>query len=443
MASSYDRTGGNSDGLLYSYLYRDGDEYVLLEAEGSGCLTRIWFDYMARFPGFGKELRFYLSNSGSPTLVMRFAEVFNGDFSPFLFPLSVGPRLSSGGYISYTPLPFEGRVKVTATFRPVYYQIGYMLYRGTDSEQHKVPLDDVEYVKAAETVKAQSFNTGKEGPSYTAVIEPGTEVRLLQHEGTGILKSFTVKSAHLEDLIIKGYWNGATAPQFTLPLGEFFYVGGARDVMSFYVKRRTHTFSFSMPVPFQKGLGLAVKNTGDYAVAVTVEGQMEERDDALEMPLLHSVVMPLRRTGAGKMFVLTDVKGRGFFAGTVLRMEGETETFAECREAMGVNSELCFLEGDEYFYVDGSTQPSLQGTGTEDYFNAGYYFMFGSFSLPFHGLIELGLTDTGHARVIAYRFHLSDPVPFSHSLRVELEVGPLDDVHGKYSSISFVYLNSP
>ncbi|MBK7972302.1 MAG: DUF2961 domain-containing protein [Deltaproteobacteria bacterium] len=47
-------------------------------------------------------------------------------------------------------------------------------------------------------------------------------------------------------------------------------------------------------------------------------------------------------------------------------------------------------EGDERFHLDGAATPALHGTGTEDYFNGGWYFLFGRFSAPLHGARRTG-----------------------------------------------------
>ena len=43
------------------------------------------------------------------------------------------------------------------------------------------------------------------------------------------------------------------------------------------------------------------------------------------------------------------------------------------------------LEGDERISVDGSRSPQIHGTGLEDFFSGGFYFIRGAFTLPTHG----------------------------------------------------------
>ena len=82
----------------------------------------------------------------------------------------------------------------------------------------------------------------------------------------------------------------------------------------------------------------------------------------------------------------------------------------------GVN----FLEGDEAIYVDNEKEwPSrFVGTGTEDYFNGSYYWNAvdeKDMDKPFGGLL---FRDDNLRRVCAYRWHITDFIPFQQRVRV-------------------------
>ncbi len=100
-----------------------------------------------------------------------------------------------------------------------------------------------------------------------------------------------------------------------------------------------------------------------------------------------------------------------------------------------------YMEGDERFYVDGSASPVLQGTGTEDYFNGGWYFLFGRFSQALFGapyrLSPVGLT-TG--RTGAYRMQVGDRVSFWDGARFGIEHDAADDdPHDDHASVTYLY----
>ena len=77
-----------------------------------------------------------------------------------------------------------------------------------------------------------------------------------------------------------------------------------------------------------------------------------------------------------------------------------------------------FGEGDDRFYIDGDSLPSLHGTGSEDYINDAWAFRV--VSRPTYGVsIWEGMNMGG--RITAYRWHVYDPVFFEESLRFEIE----------------------
>src|SRR5205085_12203449 len=109
------------------------------------------------------------------------------------------------------------------------------------------------------------------------------------------------------------------------------------------------------------------------------------------------------KTESGRHVTLLETAGKGHFVGVNLNMQGDHG--------------LWFLEGDEKIYVDGEDRPSIHGTGLEDYFTAGWYFDRGTFSLPYYGAI---VKDDPNSRIAAYRYQISDCVPFQKSLRAAI-----------------------
>jgi hypothetical protein len=93
-------------------------------------------------------------------------------------------------------------------------------------------------------------------------------------------------------------------------------------------------------------------------------------------------------------------------------------------------------------FRDGESEPSVRGTGTEDYFNGAWYFLSkgGRFTAPYHGCI---VRDVLRGRVAAYRFDLSAPVSFSRSLRVEIAHGFYNELASDYSSTAYWYQAEP
>jgi len=68
--------------------------------------------------------------------------------------------------------------------------------------------------------------------------------------------------------------------------------------------------------------------------------------------------------------IILNTKGQGNYAGTVYSVIQKENGW--------------FGEGDDRFYIDGETSPSIQGTGTEDYFCDSWGFR--EFAGSFHGV---------------------------------------------------------
>jgi hypothetical protein len=77
-------------------------------------------------------------------------------------------------------------------------------------------------------------------------------------------------------------------------------------------------------------------------------------------------------------------------------------------------------EGEVKVYLDGESTPSICGTGTEDYLDSAWGL--GEFSAPESGApLVRGSDRSNQSLVSAYRWHLSDPIVFSDSVRVTVQ----------------------
>jgi len=93
---------------------------------------------------------------------------------------------------------------------------------------------------------------------------------------------------------------------------------------------------------------------------------------------------------------------------------------------------LNFLEGCYHQYVP-PTQPfpgTVLSTGTEDYFDSGWYFDGGQFWLPVAGLTHISQSG-GTSEVSAYRFHETDPIPFDQGILIHWRNGDMVDASGR------------
>lgn len=434
--SSRDRKGGNEDGFVYSYLYRNKNEYVLLDTEGNGCITRMWFDSTANFTGMKGNIRFYLNESSAPTIDIPFLSAFHGDFNPFLKPLVQNPLQSSGGFISYTPIPFSKRIKVSTTFRPSYYQINYYLL------DHKVNsnISADYYNKISRNIKAYLKNRhNNERISGKVEIDPGEIRDIFSRSEKGEINSILISSDNLEKVVLKARWDQEEKYQFIFPLEILLKGGDTIDFNSYFAVKEGNSVNLYFPAPFSSAK-IYLQNNSDDTVSVNYSiGIKEKADSSNENFRLYSFYNPLTSTSSEKLFNVCNIEGQGLLAGIILEMRAGDDIREQCKKAMGIPLDLCFLEGDESIYIDGTTEPALQGTGTEDYFNAGYYFSEGVFSLPFHGLISM-VAGATIPSLTAFRWHIPDPIIFQKQLKFDIEVGPVNDITAEYSSLCIFYL---
>ena len=94
------------------------------------------------------------------------------------------------------------------------------------------------------------------------------------------------------------------------------------------------------------------------------------------------------------------------------------------------------------FFVDGESTPSINGTGSEDYFLGawdfgGHPFAYGLFGAPVVGQERAG------GRWSLYRFHLDSPIPFTKSLRATIEHGHANHRSDNYFSVAYWYQTEP
>jgi len=90
---------------------------------------------------------------------------------------------------------------------------------------------------------------------------------------------------------------------------------------------------------------------------------------------------------------------------------------------------LNFLEGCYHMYQNGQDFPgTVLSTGTEDYFDSGWYFNAGEFHLPVSGFTHYN--GTGGVTWSAYRFHEMDPLQFTNGFQFVWRNGDVLDRSG-------------
>ena len=438
--SSYDRTGGNAD--WGHFLWVEGNRKVLADIKGPGEIVRIW---SANPSG---ELDITIDGvrfAGAP-----FADFFNGSFEPFAPPLST---TSSGGSISYFPIPFRASALVEAVDAGnFYYQVTYRKYGAEAAESRASAADGMAATDTAALTAAQRIWTlpgslpaaspatdpivaagVTEKLKKSVLVAPGKSAEVALLKGGGYISEIRFllpvsRMTALRQTRLVARWDGAERPGVDTPLLDLF--GSSfelKDFRSLLVGRGLDNWWYvRFPMPFRQTARLTLVNESKQALQIHatitwVKGA--PRADAL----YYRTAFNLQTTGAGKPHPVLHASGRGQFAGVSMSMQG--------------TGGLGFLEGDELVSVDGRPHTDYNGTGTEDYFNSGWYFREGWVWQPLHGCL---VKDEAASRISVYRYHLTDRVPFTEKIAFDIEHGGVNDAPGAvYASLAHWYSGSP
>jgi hypothetical protein len=295
-----------------------------------------------------------------------------------------------------------------------------------------MPLDFWMHPLGGAFVQISSYDTTG-GNADRVEIAPGDSAVLLDVSGSGVIRRVWITVAsrdpdYLRRIALEMSWDGEPTPSVAVPLGDFFGNGfDKRHYTALPMGVSSGGFYAYLPMPFRSRARIVATNgTGRPVDAFYYQIDLER------VPRLPRAVQTFHatwhrdpRTDRPVPHLVLDAHGRGTFVGLSLNAESDDNT-------------LAFLEGDETWTVDGAFRG--QGTGTEDYFNSGWYFDQGPYAAPFHGLV---LKDEQRGRIAAYRWHLPDPVAFHDSLRLELEHGHANSEVADYATVAYWYQVEP
>lgn len=444
-ASGYDRGGGFYDSGNF-LREESGPRYVLMEAKGPGCIDRMWFTRKSTRETY--DLLFYLDGEAKPTIRIDLDSLCAGEKAPFSAPFVGSVDLAR---YCYVPIGFRRscRVLLVPTAAPevytrrensagrqiphVYYQITYRRLRDASVRPFAWTLEPEE-ARAQRAAAALWNAAGGEPPGERAGLEErvaaveapaGGEAPLFDLPGAGVIRSLTLRlppdagaRRTAESLRLEITWDGASQAAVSAPLGAFFAARDPRQaVRGLWLGSANSVYYCRFPMPFRRGARLRLRSSGTEAVPVTAHLHYSPKAPDVRDGYFHAAAYdhspPL---GPGDYSVLS-VRGRGRFVGLVMDRPGN-------------------MEGDDRFYVDGEAEPSIHGTGTEDFFNFAWGFAhLGAF--PLHGITR------HYGAPVLYRVHLPAGVPFERSLRLTFEHGHGNEHQGRYSGTALYYAERP
>ena len=319
------------------------------------------------------------------------------------------------------------------------------------------------------------------------VVPSGGTATLADIKGPGCITHIwitgrTKENFFLRKSLLQMFWDDETEPSVQSPLGDFFGVGHARvaDFWSLPLcmttrggrgSQRAAMNSF-FPMPFSKRARIQLVNQGEMQIdalyfyidyeeyptppddflrfhaqwrrqnptppSVNLKDPIYRRDLGHRVPGSPFMVTSSIPNLNGEMnYVILDAKGRGHYVGCNLSIDN-----------IGViHNEAWFGEGDDMIFIDGDKEPTLRGTGTEDYFSDAWGFS-GRYSTPFYGVSLNGMeSGSGLVRIAGkwtmFRFHIVDPIMFNNSIKVTIEHGQANVQSNDYASVAYWYQTEP
>jgi hypothetical protein len=184
------------------------------------------------------------------------------------------------------------------------------------------------------------------------------------------------------------------------------------------------------PMPFATRAKIELVNNSGAAVTGqwTVSHQPFTGDFSKVGRLKATYSAPTLYNSGSSDVVLLDANGTGQVVGVVQSVTGPTDQSA--------------IQGDERIKIDSNESASfnIQGTGTTDFYNGGFFFAEGPFSRPTHG-------NTTHVvdaydNVSMYRQFIADSIPFRSRVRLTMEHGNRNEVTETCSSLVYYYLQT-
>ncbi|WP_255956059.1 DUF2961 domain-containing protein [Streptomyces odontomachi] len=450
--SSFDRTGGNGDGFdgTYSCLRTTSAGCVLAEDSGAGEVSSIWFTRDGGdVTGTGNII---VELDGTTVLDAPLQDVVNGkQGAPFVYPLVANADQSSGGVYVKVPMPYRQSMRVTVTHNPFFYHVGYRHFTDAAGVTRFDPSDPatdvVDLLKAAGTKDPKPAQSGGSTQARTLDLAAGQKTQVAAESGAGSISMLRVRVPDSEDTdavlaglrLRLGFDGRETA---NAPVGEFFGSGlGESPVRSLMFAMDTAAdgwYTTWWPMPYRSAAQVSLENTTGQALS-GIDVEVTAAPDTQWADALgddgtagyFTAESHAGETVQDHDWLFADRTGRGKFVGVSDTMQGHLTS----------GNTRAYLEGDERVYTDGQLTPQLHGTGTEDFYESGWYFNRGTYTNPMNGNPAHELRTGGCENECdgAYRLMLGDAVAYESGLRFGMEHGPADDVPAHYGSTAFLY----
>jgi hypothetical protein len=249
--------------------------------------------------------------------------------------------------------------------------------------------------------------------------------------------------------ILRMYWDDEREPSVEVPLGDFFAMGWGKyaRISSLAVcVNPGSAFNSYWPMPFRRRAKITLENLDEKPMTLFYQVDYALSTVPADAAYFHAQFRRVNPLPYKQVYTIVDgIKGRGHYVGTYL--------------AWGVHNNGWWGEGEIKFYMDGDKEfPTINGTGTEDYFNGSYDFenpekhQYEEFTSPYSGLVQVLKPDglyQSQQRFGLYRWHIPDPIRFTSDLRVTIQAlgwrtgGRYLPLTDDISSVAYWYQTEP
>lgn len=292
-------------------------------------------------------------------------------------------------------------------------------------------------------------------PKLNAVAAPVMEI----HPALGVIWD-DYDPFYYRKALIKITWDDQDTPSVLVPFGDFFCIGnsypGNFSSLPFNVSLKPEeegrfgapcSVSCYFPMPFNKKAKIEIINENElpFILYFYIDYEMYREPLSEDTAYFHAAwnrenpcqgwgddlqvnspeVNTVSNLDGKENYVILDVEGCGHYVGCNLSVKHYQGSW--------------WGEGNDMFFIDGEVLPSINGTGTEDYFNHAWGMQRNAF--PFFGTIVHEGDSDGFQ--VSYRFHITDPVYFEKSLKVTIEHGHANHLSDDWSSTAYWYQKLP
>ena len=259
----------------------------------------------------------------------------------------------------------------------------------------------------------------------------------------------TKNKYHYKKVMLKMYWDDEKEPSVISPVGEFFCLGHSMvnsfNSLAFAVSACGSNkldgragMNCYLPMPFNKGARIELENGGDndFIQYFHIDYELYKNKIENNVGYFHAQWNSESCEADTKESNPVNLKGQENYI--LLEAEGQGQ-YIGCNLSVIKKSKEWWGEGDEMIFIDGDKNPTINGTGTEDYFGQSWGTQNNRFLYNGSSLCD---DYTGGFHTF-YVFHLHNPIRFNKSIKVTIEHGSGNNQNNPYSSVAYWYQKEP